>query len=83
MTDEIERHLFVIIGGTGDLARRKLLPALYHLSRQGHLADGCRVLAVARRGSFDDAGYRQWAEQALAEAGIAAPSDGAVPRANT
>jgi glucose-6-phosphate 1-dehydrogenase len=77
MTDAVERHFFVIIGGTGDLAQRKLLPALYHLSRQGYLADGCHVLAVARRGSFDDASYRQWAEQALAEAGIAAPSDGA------
>jgi len=28
-------HLFVIAGGTGDLAARKLVPAIHHLSRQG------------------------------------------------
>ena len=28
-------HLFVVLGGTGDLMRRKLLPALYHLRQQG------------------------------------------------
>jgi len=75
MAGPVERHLFVIIGGTGDLAQRKLVPALYHLWRQGHLAEGCHVLAVARRGAFDDAAYRQWAEQALAEAGISAPGE--------
>jgi glucose-6-phosphate 1-dehydrogenase len=76
MTEPVARHLFVIVGGTGDLAQRKLLPALYHLSRQGYLAGGCQVLAVARRGGFDDAGYRRWAEQALIEAGLAAAGDG-------
>ncbi|MBC7837863.1 MAG: hypothetical protein H7Y39_04390, partial [Nitrospiraceae bacterium] len=27
---QVEPHTFVIIGATGDLTRRKLLPALYH-----------------------------------------------------
>jgi len=66
----VDDHLFVIIGGTGDLTRRKLLPALHHLSRQGHLADRCRLLAVARSGDFDDDGYRNWAQHALAAAGV-------------
>ena len=36
----VDDHLFVIIGGTGDLTRRKLLPALYHLStRIPHIND--------------------------------------------
>ena len=68
--DLVESHLFVIIGGTGDLTQRKLLPALYHLSTQGYLQDRCGMLGVARRGDFDDDSYRQWARQALADAGI-------------
>jgi glucose-6-phosphate 1-dehydrogenase len=39
---------FVFFGGTGDLAMRKLLPALYHLHRKGDLAAGGRVIGVAR-----------------------------------
>ena len=66
----VDDHLFVIIGGTGDLTRRKLLPALYHLSEQGHLADRCRLLAVARTGDFDDDRYRLWAREALAAADV-------------
>jgi glucose-6-phosphate 1-dehydrogenase len=71
----VEPHLFVIIGGTGDLTQRKLLPALYHLSAQGHLHDRCRVLGVARRGDFDDEGYRQWAGASLAESGLAVEAE--------
>ncbi len=63
-------HLFVIIGGTGDLAQRKLLPALYHLSVGGYLGDRCRILAAARHAQLDDQGYRIWAKRALAEAGL-------------
>ncbi len=38
----------IIFGGSGDLAMRKLLPALYHRHRDGQLhADG-RILAVSR-----------------------------------
>ncbi|MBN1457981.1 MAG: glucose-6-phosphate dehydrogenase, partial [Armatimonadetes bacterium] len=66
----IDPHLFVIVGGTGDLTRRKLLPALYHLSREGYLHEQCRVLGVARRGDFDDIGYQQWAQESLASAGV-------------
>ena len=32
-----EPNLFVIVGGTGDLAARKLLPALYKLASKGLL----------------------------------------------
>jgi glucose-6-phosphate 1-dehydrogenase len=48
---------FVIFGGTGDLAVRKLLPALYRCDRDGRLPDETRVIATARAG-LDDAGYR-------------------------
>src|SRR5262249_1118154 len=38
----------VIFGGTGDLARRKLLPALLHRYMDGQVASGSRIIAIAR-----------------------------------
>jgi glucose-6-phosphate 1-dehydrogenase len=38
----------VLFGGTGDLAMRKLLPALYHLHCDGLLAPSARIIGVAR-----------------------------------
>ncbi|MDX9687796.1 glucose-6-phosphate dehydrogenase [Halopseudomonas formosensis] len=38
----------VVFGGTGDLAMRKLLPALYYLHRDRHLHPQTRILALAR-----------------------------------
>jgi glucose-6-phosphate 1-dehydrogenase len=39
----------VIFGATGDLARRKLLPALYNLAHDGALPDRFHLIGVARR----------------------------------
>jgi glucose-6-phosphate 1-dehydrogenase len=39
----------VIFGGTGDLATRKLIPALYHRHCAGQLPDGARVIALGRK----------------------------------
>ncbi len=47
----------VVFGGTGDLAVRKLLPALYLRDRDGQLPAGTRILATSRAG-LDDDGYR-------------------------
>ena len=44
----------VLFGTTGDLARRKLIPALYNLARQGLLPAGFTVLGVSRRDWSDD-----------------------------
>ena len=38
-----------LFGALGDLAQRKLFPALYQLERAGLLADGSRILGLARR----------------------------------
>jgi hypothetical protein len=43
---------FVIFGGTGDLAVRKLLPALYLRDRDGQLTADTRIIAVARDDEF-------------------------------
>ncbi|MFQ5889563.1 MAG: glucose-6-phosphate dehydrogenase [Gemmatimonadota bacterium] len=65
-----EPHLFIILGATGDLMRRKLLPAVCHLWRQGLLADRHAILGVARDPSLGDAGFRRVARQSLIQAGF-------------
>jgi glucose-6-phosphate 1-dehydrogenase len=53
-----------VMGGTGDLALRKLLPALYQSERRGNLAPGTRVIGGSRH-ELDDAGYRTMVREAL------------------
>ena len=45
----IEPCTFVIFGATGNLARVKLIPALYHLDLDNRLPEGTRILAIGRR----------------------------------
>jgi glucose-6-phosphate 1-dehydrogenase len=47
----------VIFGGAGDLAKRKLLPAIYQLAKDGLLPDGCDILGISREDMNDDS-YR-------------------------
>src|SRR5262249_7731644 len=51
----------VIFGGAGDLAHRKLLPALYNLYLDGLLPPRTAILAVGRR-DFADAHYSEFAK---------------------
>ncbi len=37
-----------IFGGHGDLAFRKLMPALYHLSNDGYLDEKSRIITATR-----------------------------------
>ena len=53
----------VLFGGTGDLAMRKLLPALYRRFQDGQLAPSSRIIAVARSPLATE-GYRARAEAA-------------------
>jgi len=48
----------VIFGGTGDLARRKLLPALLHRYADGQIVAGTRITAIARD-ALDAGAYRE------------------------
>lgn len=48
----------VIFGASGDLTRRKLVPALHTLSCEGLLPRGTKVLGIARS-SLTDAGFRK------------------------
>ncbi len=44
----------IIFGGHGDLAFRKLMPALYHLCNNGYLNHQSRILTVTRRDMSND-----------------------------
>ena len=56
----------VIIGATGDLSRRKLLPALYNLAVHGELPAKGKIIGLARRGISDEE-FRERAREAVAE----------------
>ena len=56
----------VIFGGSGDLTRRKLLPALYNLQLDGVLPASFAVLGFARS-ELDDAEFRTWARTGVEE----------------
>ena len=45
----------VIFGASGDLARRKLYPALFHLFRRGLLHEESRIVGCSRTDYSDDA----------------------------
>jgi glucose-6-phosphate 1-dehydrogenase len=40
---------FILFGGHGDLAFRKLMPALYHLGQNGYISSQSRIITVSRR----------------------------------
>lgn len=68
----VEPCIFAIFGGTGDLAQRKLIPALARLAKRGLLNERCHVLAIARSADYDDASFRTLARQALERSGLSA-----------
>src|SRR6202012_4786403 len=45
---KLEPFDLILFGGTGDLAMRKLLPALYRRVSAGQITPGSRIIAVAR-----------------------------------
>ncbi|MCV3270889.1 glucose-6-phosphate dehydrogenase [Roseobacter sinensis] len=58
----------VIFGGTGDLARRKILPGLFRRYCAGQMPPEARVIGAARA-EMDDAAYREMIGEAIAEFG--------------
>lgn len=56
----------VIFGGTGDLARRKILPGLFRRFASGQMPDGARIIGAARS-DLDADGFRAMIKEALEE----------------
>ena len=65
---DIQPHLFVIFGATGDLTKRKLIPALFHLMQDADVARRCVVLGAARS-DWSDERFRAEAREALRDHG--------------
>jgi glucose-6-phosphate 1-dehydrogenase len=54
----------VIFGGTGDLAHRKLLPAIYNLAHEGALPERFNLIALSRS-DMSDEDYRKLARESI------------------
>ena len=66
MSCQEANYTMILFGASGDLARRKLLPALFRLYKAKRLPDGFRLVGYARS-ELDDAGFRAEADAALKE----------------
>jgi len=64
----------VIFGASGDLTRRKLIPALYNLAEDGLLSTSTSIIGFARR-DWTDAGFRDAMRDAIAEFSRRQPID--------
>ena len=57
MSNPVDGCILVIFGGSGDLTRRKLLPAIYNLAEANHLPGKFAIVSIARP-VIDEAEYR-------------------------
>ncbi|SFS12344.1 glucose-6-phosphate dehydrogenase [Yoonia litorea] len=64
----VETFDLVIFGGTGDLARRKILPGLFRRFLAGQMPESSRIIGAARS-ELDADGYRKMIADAVAEFG--------------
>ncbi|WP_395623449.1 glucose-6-phosphate dehydrogenase [Sphingomonas daechungensis] len=55
---------YVVFGGTGDLATRKLLPALFHRDIDGQIPEEATIFAISRR-SYTAAEYADFVQSHL------------------
>src|SRR5687768_11351053 len=55
-----------IFGAQGDLARRELLPASYHLAHEGSLPERFNLVGISRRPQTDEE-FREFAREAITQ----------------
>ncbi|UDL93783.1 MULTISPECIES: glucose-6-phosphate dehydrogenase [Lichenihabitans] len=60
----VEPFTLVVFGATGDLSRRKILPALMHRDLAGQIPADARIIGVSRR-EMSDAEFRDMAREAV------------------
>lgn len=66
---DIEPHLFIILGATGNLSQKKLFPAIYTLSAKGILKGKSKILGVARK-KISDQDFRVQSREILKKVGL-------------
>ena len=57
---------YVVFGATGDLTKRKLIPALYHRFKDGQFDEQSRIIGVSRT-KLTDAEFQQAARDSIAQ----------------
>ncbi len=62
----VEPFDFIAFGGTGDLAERKLLPALYQRQRAGQFTEPTRIIGTSRA-KMSHKDYREFARKAISD----------------
>jgi glucose-6-phosphate 1-dehydrogenase len=63
-----ENQVIVLFGATGDLAKRKLLPGMFHLAQVGLMPRRFRIIGAARH-AVDMEEFREVARQAIEASG--------------
>jgi glucose-6-phosphate 1-dehydrogenase len=63
-----ENQVIVLFGATGDLAKRKLLPGMFHLAQVGLMPKRFRIVGVARH-ELDLGDFREQARQSIEASG--------------
>ena len=61
-------QVIVLFGATGDLAKRKLLPGMYHLMRVGLMPERFRIIGTARK-RLGEEEFRELARQSIRGSG--------------
>ena len=61
-------QVIVLFGATGDLAKRKLLPGMFHLAQVGLMPERFRIIGAARKGLSDEE-FRALAREAICGSG--------------
>jgi glucose-6-phosphate 1-dehydrogenase len=75
-----ENHVIVLFGATGDLAKRKLLPGLFHLHAAGLLPQDYRIIGASpAKYALTDEQFKEHAEEACADFCITKPTDPSWP----
>ena len=62
----MKSNVMVIFGGSGDLAKRKLIPALYMLHKRSLLENDFKIIATGRSILTSDQ-FRERAEESLSK----------------
>jgi glucose-6-phosphate 1-dehydrogenase len=71
-----ENHVIVLFGATGDLAKRKLLPGLFHLHAAGLMPHEYRIIGSSPASTaLTDEQFREHAEEACSDFCITKPTD--------
>jgi glucose-6-phosphate 1-dehydrogenase len=65
-------QVIVLFGATGDLAKRKLLPGMFHLAQVGLMPERFRIIGVARH-EIDVDEFRELARESVERSGRRSP----------